>query len=74
MGSDPSIPCLQRTCQTWSYPFPFMAEYCAKCEAEHTIPYQHTQFNEKYHAYAASKKATLRIKRKPGETMEVDWL
>ena len=24
------------------------AEYCAKCEAEHTIPYQHTQFNEKY--------------------------
>lgn len=46
------------------------AEYCAKCEAEHTIPYQHTQFNEKYHAYAASKKATLRIKRKPGETME----
>lgn len=50
------------------------AEYCAKCEAEHTIPYQHTQFNEKYHAYTASKKATLRIKRKPGETMEVDWI
>ena len=24
--------------------------------------------------YAASKKATLRIKRKPGETMEVDWI
>ena len=50
------------------------AEYCAKCEAKHIIPYQHTQFNEKYHAYAASKKATLRIKRKPGETMEVDWI
>lgn len=50
------------------------AEYCAQCEAEHTIPYQHTQFNEKYHAYAASKKATLRIKRKPGEIMEVDWV
>lgn len=33
------------------------AEYCAKCEAEHTIPYQHTQFNDKYHAYAVSKKA-----------------
>lgn len=49
------------------------AEYCAKCEAAHVIPYQHTQFNEKYHAYAASKKATLRIKRKPGESMEVDW-
>lgn len=50
------------------------AEYCAKCEQEHTIPYQHTQFNEKYHAFVASKKATLRIKRKPGETMEVDWV
>ncbi|MCK9331455.1 MAG: IS21 family transposase [Bacilli bacterium] len=49
------------------------AEYCAQCSAENTIPYQHTQFNEKYHAYAASKKATLRIKRKPGELMEVDW-
>lgn len=48
------------------------AEYCAKCEAEHTIPYQHSQFNDKYHAYAASKKATLRIKRKPRKTMEVD--
>ena len=49
------------------------AEYCAKCEAAGVIPYQHTQFNEKYHAYAASKKATLRISRKPGELMEVDW-
>lgn len=49
------------------------AEYCTKCEQENTIPYQHTQFYEKYHAYAASKKATLRIKRKPGEIMEVDW-
>lgn len=50
------------------------AEYCAQCTAEQTIPYQHSQFNEKYHAYAASKKATLRINRKPGETMEVDWV
>ncbi len=49
------------------------AEYCAQCAEEHTIPYQHTQFNEKYHAYAVTKKATLRIKRKPGELMEVDW-
>jgi transposase len=50
------------------------AEYCAQCAEEHTIPYQHSQFNEKYHAYAASKKATLRIKRKPGELMEVNWV
>lgn len=27
------------------------AEYWAKCESEHTISYQHSQFNEKYHAY-----------------------
>ena len=49
------------------------AEYCANCEAEHVIPYQSTQFNDKYHAFAASKKATLRIHHKPGEKLEVDW-
>jgi transposase len=49
------------------------AEYCADCEAEKVIPYQSTQFNEKYHAFAASKKATLRIHHKPGEKLEVDW-
>lgn len=49
------------------------AEYCASCEQEHAIPYQHTQFYEKYRAYIRTKKATLRIKRKPGELMEVDW-
>jgi hypothetical protein len=37
------------------------------------IPYQSTQFNDKYHAFADSKKATLRIHHKPGEKMEVDW-
>ena len=50
------------------------AEYCTKCELENTIPYQHSQFDEKYHAFAAAKKATLRINRKPGEIMEVDWV
>lgn len=50
------------------------AEYSIQCEQEHVIPYQRSQFNDKYHAYAASKKATLRIKRKPGESMEVDWV
>ena len=49
------------------------AEYCAQCAEEHAIPYQHSQFNEHYHSYAATKKATLRIHRKPGELMEVDW-
>ena len=49
------------------------AEYCSSCESENVIPYQSTQFNDKYHAFAASKKATLRIHHKPGEKMEVDW-
>ena len=49
------------------------AEYCEQCRNGQVIPYQHSQFNDKYHAYAASKKATLRIKRKPGELTEVDW-
>lgn len=31
-------------------------KYCVKCAAEHIIPYQYIQFNEKYHAYAASIK------------------
>lgn len=50
------------------------AEYCEKCEQEHTIPYQRTQFCDKYRAYAATAKATLRIKHKPGEVLEVDWV
>ena len=37
------------------------AEYCTKCEQEHTIPYQHTQFNDKYLAYATSKKGKRSI-------------
>lgn len=49
------------------------SEYCVQCAAEGLLPYQHTQFNEKYHAFVGAKKATLRIKRKPGELMEVDW-
>lgn len=49
------------------------AEYCEECSREKTIPYQHSQYYDKYRAYAMSKKATLRIKRKPGELLEVDW-
>lgn len=35
------------------------AEYCTKCEQEHTIPYQHTQFCDKYSAFAACQKEQL---------------
>ncbi|HZJ82729.1 MAG TPA: IS21 family transposase [Clostridia bacterium] len=49
------------------------SEYCEKCHIEGLIPYQYTQFCEHYRAFASKTKATMRIKRKPGELLEVDW-
>jgi len=49
------------------------SEYSICCNNEHLIPYQYTQFCDNYHSFIAKTKATLRIKRKPGELMEVDW-
>ncbi len=48
-------------------------EYCEKCYNEKKIPYMSTQFGEKYHRWAKTTKATMRIKHKPAETMQVDW-
>ncbi|MTW88363.1 IS21 family transposase [Virgibacillus dakarensis] len=48
-------------------------EYCLSCRANHEIPYSYRQFCRFYHSYAAKTKATMRIKRKPGELLEVDW-
>ena len=49
------------------------SEYSIQCNNEKQIPYQYTQFCDNYHAFVAKNKATIRIKRKPGELMEVDW-
>lgn len=49
------------------------AEYSATCHSEHAIPYQLTQFCENYRSWAQLTKATMRISRKPGDLMEVDW-
>ncbi len=49
------------------------SEYCEQCYTESTIPYQYTQFCEYYRDFARKNKATMRIKRKPGELLEVDW-
>ena len=49
------------------------AEYIAMCDAENAVPYQLTQFCENYRSWARSTKATMRINRKPGDLMEVDW-
>ena len=50
------------------------SEYCTACAQSGRIPYQHTQFNELYHTFAATHKATLRLKHKPGDQMQVDWV
>ena len=48
-------------------------EYCARCRESGEIPYQYSQYCKFYNRYAAFSKATMHIKRKPGERMEVDW-
>ncbi|WP_042353475.1 IS21 family transposase, partial [Bacillus rubiinfantis] len=48
-------------------------EYCEECRQNREIPYSYRQFCRFYTNYATTTKATMRIKRKPGEIMEVDW-
>ena len=48
-------------------------EYKVKCADIHRVPYQYTQFCDIYRAWARKSKATMRIKHKPGDAMEVDW-
>ena len=48
-------------------------EYCMDAQAAGKKPYMSTQFNDLYHKWARVIKATMRIDRKPGDRMEVDW-
>lgn len=48
-------------------------EYCSEAHAAGMIPYMSTQFGDLYRKWARITKATLRINRKPGDIMEVDW-
>ncbi|CAM5223335.1 IS21 family transposase ISPpu7 [Ureibacillus acetophenoni] len=48
-------------------------EYEAESRANNKIPYSYRSFVRHYSFYAQKYKATLRIRRKPGEIMEVDW-
>ena len=50
------------------------SEYCLACEQAGKIPYQHTQFNEHYHMFAAMHRATLRLKHKSGDQTQVNWV
>jgi len=48
-------------------------EYCAACRESGESPFMYTQFCKRYRDYSVRHKATMRIDRKPGEQMEVDW-
>ncbi|USK47247.1 hypothetical protein [Cytobacillus oceanisediminis] len=48
-------------------------EYQLSCRANQEVPYSYRQFCRFYHKYVQTTKATMRIKRKPGEALEVDW-
>lgn len=48
-------------------------EYCEQCRLSSEIPLMYSQFCRYYRRYANTTKATMRIKRKPGEMLEVDW-
>lgn len=49
------------------------SEYCEKSRAAGRAPYMSTQFGDKYRRWAKLTKATMRIRHKPGDTMQVDW-
>lgn len=48
-------------------------EYCGECRKEEALPLMYSQFCEHYRQYEQTKRATMRIPRKPGELIEVDW-
>ena len=48
-------------------------EYCAACRQEGSMPYKYSAFCNHYRNYTLRTKATMRMERKPGEQMEVDW-
>ena len=49
------------------------SEYCETCRLSNEIPLKYTQYCNYYRKFAATTKATMHIKRKPGEQLEVDW-
>ena len=48
-------------------------EYVREAHSVGKIPYAYRTFTDHYHSYAMKYKATMRIRRKPGEILEVDW-
>ncbi|WP_396350045.1 IS21 family transposase [Lacticaseibacillus paracasei] len=48
-------------------------EYQTNCRESGKVPYSYRSFCRMYGDFAQKFKATMRIRRKPGELMEVDW-
>ena len=48
-------------------------EYVSEAHDSGKIPYAYRTFADHYRDYAMKYKATMRIRRKPGELLEVDW-
>ena len=48
-------------------------EYCSTCNAEDAMSYMYSLFCDKYRHWVHISKANMRIRHKPGETMQVDW-
>src|SRR5690625_2993374 len=48
-------------------------EYVREAHNAQKVPYAYRTFAEHYRDYAMKYKATMRIRRKPGEILEVDW-
>ncbi len=48
-------------------------EYCENCRLSQEIPLMYSQFCYHYQMYTQKTNATMRIHRKPGEQLEVDW-
>lgn len=48
-------------------------EYVLACRTRNQIPYSYRQFCREYTKFVTTTKATMRIKRKPAEILEVDW-
>jgi transposase len=48
-------------------------EYCEACRKSGELAYQLTQFKKYYADFARKTNAVMRIERKPGESLEVDW-
>lgn len=48
-------------------------EYCENCRLSQEILLMYSQFCHHYQMYTQKTNATMRIQRKPGEQLEVDW-